>query len=563
MNMTLRSKLYIGFGTILAVMLLISGIGYYCIVKLNRSYVDVINRDAVIVNLIKDMTISVEKEHSSVGDFLISGAPEHLEAYNQARREFAVNKRKLDQLATDPDRWQILQGLDLMQDQFVIAADQMINAKRNNDTAGYSKIMKDQAIIFTKFSQISQKFVNDEQNRLNDTVAKTVQQSDATRNLLILIVVIGAVIGVLASYFISRMISVPVMKLHGMAVRIAEGDLTVTRSDIRNRDEVGELAKAFDTMVHNLRKLIFEVGLHAEQVAASSEELTAGAAQTSKASEHIAQITEQLALGAQTQVGSIHQSFQMLGSINEQSRLIAESAADVSAAAEIASQTVTAGTDAVNTAIQQMASIQYNVSEISGVVRSLGEKSKEIDTIISFITGIARQTNLLSLNAAIEASRAGEAGRGFAVVASEVRKLAEQTAQSGKKVAEVIGTIQAETANTVDIVARGEQEVQSGIQTVQLAGDSFTHIQQVIQAVEAKIKHVSTAANMMADGTQSLVSAFEDISEVTSAAAEGSQGLSASAEEQLATMEEITGSAEALSAMSEELLNLTAKFKVK
>ncbi|GGG13264.1 hypothetical protein GCM10010912_67140 [Paenibacillus albidus] len=227
-----------------------------------------------------------------------------------------------------------------------------------------------------------------------------------------------------------------------------------------------------------------------------------------------------------------------------------------------ASNLAAVGMQSVETAIRQMSAVSTNVSHVSAMVKGLGEHSKEIGDIIAIITEIANQTNLLSLNAAIEAARAGEHGRGFAVVAGEVRKLAEKTAESGKRVSEVIHSIQLNTNEAIAMVAQGEKEVGLGIDAVQTAGRSFTEIEASIQEINEQIKGVSDASLEMSQETHELVLAFEQINQITAASSEGTHDVSASAQEQLASVEEIAAASRLLSELAQELQGSISKFTV-
>jgi methyl-accepting chemotaxis protein len=219
------------------------------------------------------------------------------------------------------------------------------------------------------------------------------------------------------------------------------------------------------------------------------------------------------------------------------------------------------GNKAVQKTIEQMNEIKTTVGNIAVTVNELSDQSNEINKIIGFITDIASQTNLLSLNAAIEAARAGEAGRGFAVVAEEVGKLAEQTTTSGKQISNVIKSILQKTIETTGIVAKGEEDVKSGIEAVNEAGKSFAVIQASINEVKNKIEEVSVASNQMSEGTDKLVKVFNTIKDISKDSADATQNVSAATEEQLATMDNITNSAANLRQMSDDLLKLINTFK--
>ncbi len=196
------------------------------------------------------------------------------------------------------------------------------------------------------------------------------------------------------------------------------------------------------------------------------------------------------------------------------------------------------------------------------MIFGLGDRSSEIGQIVEVITSIAEQTNLLALNAAIEAARAGENGKGFAVVSEEVRKLAEESSLSARRISVLIDGIQTETNRAVDSMQFTTNEVVIGINCVNTAGESFKKIQHATKEVSAQVQGISTSVEHMAIEMRHMTDSMKQINGIAQSSAEGTQNISAATEEQLASMEEITASTFTLSKMAEELQNKTNTFKV-
>lgn len=561
-RMTIRKKLYGGFGLVLVLLALMSFISYSYLVSVNDSYTKLIKEKSATVQLIKDLSLAVESEHSHVSEYLLTGDQASLDGYNTAQATFLSSLHQLQSLVTDRDEKQILAGLDLLQSQYSSVALQMIDAKKQNKTEDFLKALESQGVVRDKFSNTAFRFVELKQTQLDGEAQATFREVEQTKLIVISITAATLLVGIIASFLISRTISRPILKLHGMALKITKGDLRDTQVDVRNTDEIGDLAKSFNDMADNLRALIHEVGLHAHQVADSSGQLSDSAEQTGQATEHVADIMESLAAGTESQTNRITASVARVRRMDEDADIISGRASKVAESVQLASSVTTEGGEAVRTAINQMSAVQSNVSEVSGLVGLLNERSKEIGDIIAIITDIANQTNLLSLNAAIEAARAGENGRGFAVVANEVRKLSEQTSQSGQKVHEVITAIQTEMDRTIVKVSQSEREALAGIHAVTTAGQAFSRIETAIREVSAQIQEVSESSRNMSLETRELVEAYDEINRIAVLTAEGTHSVSASAEEQMASVQQIAASSKELSSLAQELWKSIDKFTV-
>ncbi|GMO01398.1 methyl-accepting chemotaxis protein [Parageobacillus thermoglucosidasius] len=369
------------------------------------------------------------------------------------------------------------------------------------------------------------------------------------------------VVSALIILWFTRKIRIRLSSVSNALQQAGEGNFTVEIED-RSHDEIGQIADSYNKMKENLANLLKHVTTAAEQVAASSEELTASADQTALATEQVASGIQQVANGAEIQTSKVEanataleQMAQGVTNIADRSTVITDLSRQMTIQAED-------GGNSVQKTVEQMNEIQQSVSKSEEMINVLHERSKEIGTILDVISEIADQTNLLALNAAIEAARAGEQGKGFAVVADEVRKLAEQSRESAKRIAELIFSIQKDTENTVQMMKQATQNVKTGIEISQETMQKFSLILQGMKDISSQLEDISATAQQISAGIQELSSTANELAVVAKENAATSEEIAASTEEQLASMEEIASAAKSLENMAEELQKLVRTFNI-
>ncbi|OIJ11647.1 methyl-accepting chemotaxis protein [Anaerobacillus arseniciselenatis] len=397
-------------------------------------------------------------------------------------------------------------------------------------------------------------YVGASQSFIDETIQETM-----TIFLIILIVAIIVIISTLIWY--SRRMSKRLRKVSEVMTAAGNGDFT---KEIKkdSEDEIGQLVHSFEEMKNNLNKLINGVINTSNDVASSSNILTHNSEQTSKATEQIANAIQEVTFGTEKQMENTNSVAAIAGEISVGMNQITTNIQSVTDASVEMSNSATQGNEVVKQAVQQMNLINTKTEDSSKVVGHLSSKTNEINQIISLITEVADQTNLLALNAAIEAARAGEQGKGFAVVADEVRKLAEQSGKSAQQISSLIIEIQEEATKAVDSMNDSSGAVKEGITIIHDAGEAFGTITSSVNGVSSQLEEVAAGVEEVTAGVEDMVSMTTKVKEITEQSAEYMQNVAASTEEQTASMQEVAASAVKLTNISEELRQSVKVFKV-
>ena len=350
---------------------------------------------------------------------------------------------------------------------------------------------------------------------------------------LIAIAVAAVVAGTLVAWFMIRTITTPINQTVEVANRVASGDLTV-QIDSNRGDEFGNLLAAFSTMVTNLRELIKEIDDGSTSIASSSEELSAVTRETREGVNDQQSQTDQVATAMN----------EMVATVND----VAKSAESAFNAAQHASQKSNEGDAAGKEALQFVTDLNGHIGAVMQKLRGLQSDTQNIGTVLDVIKSVAEQTNLLALNAAIEAARAGEQGRGFAVVADEVRSLAQRTQSSAEEIETLINNLVTSTEGSVTTM---EESIQLGEQTLEraeIAGGTIREMADAVEEIRQYNSQIATAAEQQA-------SVAEDINQnVTRIRDVGEQSA--------ASTEQVSGASEELARLADGLSTQVGRFKI-
>lgn len=363
-------------------------------------------------------------------------------------------------------------------------------------TQGVSNINQDEARV-TELARETRKQVDSALAEERNLMSKT---RDNALLILFSATLIAFVVGTGCALLITRAIVRPLEQLVAHAGKVADGDLTDNIHTDR-KDDLGRLMMAMQVMTENLRHMVQEVSDGISQVASSAEELSA--------------VTEQTSAGATQQRD---ETDQVATAMNEMTATIQEVAKNAEAAANAASESDTKakeGYDVVSTAMHKIETLSQDVDQSAGLIAKLRDDSANIGTILDVIREIAEQTNLLALNAAIEAARAGEQGRGFAVVADEVRSLAQRTHQSTGEIENLVNALQKGADDAVESMHSNRESAESSVQVSRMAGESLSNIADAVSTIQSMNQQIATAVEEQTSVAEDISENVVNIREVT------------------------------------------------
>jgi len=563
-SVKLSRKIASGYLALVLLMLALTLFSYLRLVKVIEHYEEVVDTHYPYIMTIKEIDAAIAKQNAAFAQFLLTGSQEDLSALRLYSADASRFISQAQEYTTDEEQLQTLNRINMIQGDLAGKIETVITLYEAGNQENAINLYKESAYTTNSQRELENHYKS--LSTLNEEIIQTTReivQNEATRTLQFMITmgIAVVVLSLAASFLLPRSITRPLEELTRVSKKIADGDLSVV-PEVRSRDEVGTLAAAFARMVEGLRDLVQQIYDSAAKISKYAQDFSTSAAETSKATEQIAATIQDVAQGAEHQVERVNDISRVINDLAAAAQQIAANANTVAGDAAAAQQLAQTGTETAERTADQIEVANSSIQDATGVIKDLGKRSEEIGNIVGLITAIAEQTNLLALNAAIEAARAGEQGRGFAVVADEVRKLAEQSADAAKQIGGLIRETQEDIDRAISVMGTGAAELARGTDQVQALEKSFQDILAGVQRVAERMQEVSGATEEIASGSERVVTTIGEITEISRIAAVGTQNVGALTEEQTASMEEIAAAAQQLNQMAADLKNQLDKFKL-
>lgn len=555
---TIRMKILFGFSLVI---LFVIAFGIYNVNVINKSNEEarnIVENELPLLMANERMASTMANRISAARAYVLYGG-EYKERFDEYTEEGRFNEaivrsittsEKFDELINNTVEWRQYVSKEVFEEY----EKGNVELARQN-LAKTDADVREITIGYEELASESREMINAAQNEIIANGKSTLTISIA---LTILIIIVSITTAIITSNIISK----PIIKVMERMKLIAQGDLSNDSLETKSQDEVGQLVVATNDMSNNIRELLREINEASGLITSQSEELTQSANEVNIGSNHINAAMQELAAGTESES---HAASELASTMGVFSSTVQEANANgeriEKATTEVLHMT-SEGSRLMESSNTQMVKIYDIVQDSVQKVQNLNVRSQEISTLVSVIQEIADQTNLLALNAAIEAARAGEQGKGFAVVADEVKKLAEQVSSSVVDITNIITGIQTESSLVTKSLQDGYNEVQQGASQIKTTQETFDKITKSVTDMSNSIKTVAKSLSDIANNSETMNNSISEIAAISEETAAGVEQTSASSQQISNSMEEVTNNSEQLAQLAEKLNELVLKFKL-
>ncbi|MGM0920168.1 MAG: methyl-accepting chemotaxis protein [Bacillota bacterium] len=558
-SFSLKGKLLGSFSVIIVLSLLMAAFSMIGFSMVNRQTKQIVQEDMQSLLAEGKLSDNITQRVSLIRAYFIYGKDEYKDQYYELTEESQALQKKLLAQSDNPKSRELMKKSaeweEIVEDEVIKSFDSGMRVTANQTLRGEVQNLADE--LTEGFDSLASER---EKSIMQDGDA-IINQGRFINMLGIVLSVVIVTIGIFLAFRISNALTKPILKIVSRMRAISNGQLEHEPLLSASQDEIGELIHSVNEMNQQLKAIVKDISGASLSVAERSEQLQSSSKELKAGSEQIASTMQELSSGAETQANSASDLAETMGQLmnsiyiaNQNGQAVAE------ASSEVLNQSQT-GYTLMSESVSQMNRINDLMENTVLKVKRLDEQSGEISTLVDVIKSIADQTNLLALNAAIEAARAGEHGRGFAVVADEVRKLAEQVSRSIVDINKIVGNVRKETEEVAENLGHGYEQIVKGAKSIHQTGESFTEIKGFIEDMSTRIVIIQTDLTLIMKNSEVMNESISSIASVSEEAAAGIEQTAASAEQSSQSMEEISSNADSLSDLSGKLSRLVNRFQ--
>ncbi|RDW15636.1 methyl-accepting chemotaxis protein [Oceanobacillus chungangensis] len=555
----IRARMTLGFSVIIGLFILFAIYNFFSIYKTNEATREIINYQMELLIVDQELVSNMAQREGYLRGFLLYGDTGMRDRFKDSIEETIALENRLLEL-NDTEATRVLIDKKIV---WGTLTDEVFETYDNGNEEEANRIMNSEVIplseeIMTEFQEAT----NNREDLIQAGGKRIIENGNTTFFISLIVGGLILIFGIASAVLTSRSITKPIKSLMDRMNLVAKGDLSGELLEVRSADEVAQLTVATNEMVLNNRDLLSKISTVSETVSSEGEELTSAANEVKAGSDQIAVTMQELATGSETQANSASDLAAIMVNFTEKVSEANERGQTIHEYSTKVLEMTNEGRSLMEGSQKQMGSIDQLVKDAVQNVRGLDEQSQEISKLVSVIQEIADQTNLLALNAAIEAARAGEHGKGFAVVADEVRKLAEQVSVSVTDITGIVTAIQNEASKIAGSLRGGYEEVEQGTKQIQTTGTMLNEIGESVTKMVQDITAVSGNLYEIVENTQEMNSSIEEIASVSEEAAAGVEEIAASTEQTSSSMDEVAATSVQLSKAAEELEGLVKQFKL-
>ena len=554
---TLKARILSAFLLLIVLVVCFNTYTYISNSKMEKQAEDLVKEDLIVLMASKNLALSVNVRLSAALSYVVSGNEKYIETFNEHRKIAEESNSIMEKYDKNPER-----------EELVEMAREWSNRVNTEVFDVYKKGDKELAIknltatndLVTEVRDGYEKLANTRSAEITKVGENVVSTSLNNKTIGLIVSVVLTIAGILIAIITASKISKPITIVSKRMSELANGNLQHELLPITNQDEIGQLMLSANEMNEKLRQTISSIHTVSETVAASSEELAQSSNEVQTGTEQISYTMQELATGTETQASTAGDLAETMTTFQSSIHETTQEGLELKEHSEHVHDLTTTGKQLMVQSTQQMATINDIVLDSVKKVEGLNAQSAEISKLVAVIDEISNQTNLLALNAAIEAARAGEHGKGFAVVADEVRKLAEQVQFSVTDISTIVHRIQNETGTVTHSLQAGYEEVRKGTAQLDQTNSTFDQISQAVEDMNNNINVISQNLTKISQHSEAINGSIDEMASISQESAAGVEQTTATVEETAATMDEISKSANQLADMAEELNTQLQKF---